>query len=64
MTQSLGELKLKQESKLMSSLDMCKELGEVFSLTKTWSEVEVRGHLYGLILDQKLIKMQEIILSN
>ena len=54
---------IKQESKYMSSPDMCKEVGEVFSLAEAWpEEVEMKGNLYDLILDQKQINMQEIIL--
>ena len=45
---------IKQESKYMSSPDTCKEVGEVFSLAEAWpEEVEMKGNLYDLILDQK-----------
>lgn len=54
MALGLGELKIKKESKHMSSLDMCKEMGEVFSLAEAWpEEVEMKGNLYDFILDQK-----------
>ena len=50
----LGKLMIKQESKHMSSPDMCKEVGEVFSLAEAWpEEMEMKGNLYDLILDQK-----------
>ena len=54
MDLGLGEPMIKQESKYMSSLDTCKEVGEVFSLAEAWpEEVEMKGNLYDLILDQK-----------
>ena len=54
MDLGLGEPMIKQESKYMSSPDICKEVGEVFSLAEAWpEEVEMKGNLYDLILDQK-----------
>lgn len=60
MALGLGELTIKQESKNMSSPDMCKEMGDVLSLAEAWpEEAEMKGALHDLSLDQKQIKMQK-----
>lgn len=39
--------------------DMCKKMVELWSLAEAWpEEVEIKGALYDLRLDQKQIKMQ------